>query len=414
MGFACSEVLGKFTSYLVGRALPAICLALLAFTTTASAQTYTVLHTFSGGGDGGCPITGLTSGPGGSFYGTTYRCGNGLGTVFRLKQMGAGWILNTLYRFQGGNDGNGPYGRVAVATDGTLYGTTYAGGTGYDICNNGCGTIFRLTPQSRAPLTALSLWNETVLYQFTGAADGGEPQGDLTFDSSGNVYGTAYYGGTVYELIGNGGQWTPSVLYTLGNYNALGGVIFDTAGNLYGVSAFGGLYGQGTVYELSPSASGYTAQTLYSFTGQNDGLTPEGGLIFDSLGNLYGATAYAGNGYNGAVFEVSPAAGGWTFNTLYDLPSGPGVPAGPLDKLTFDANGNLYGTTYDGGANGVGSVFELVPSNGGWTYVSLHDFTGLSDGGFPASTLVLDGNGNLYGTASTGGNGYGVVFEITP
>lgn len=419
MSPACCEVSANFAFHAVKSIKPAIFLtAILLFavaaTGSARAQTYSLLHTFTGGGDGACPITGLTAGPGGSFYGTTSGCGTGSGNVFKLKQMGAGWILNTLYRFQGGSDGSDPAGRVAIGADGTLYGTTFAGGSGYGVCHGGCGTIYHLVPQVRAPLTALSLWNETVLYRFSGSGDGGGPKDDLTLDQAGNLYGTGYYPGVVYELMPNGGNWTEAVLYSPGNYNAWGGVIFDSAGNLYGVSAFGGDFGLGAVYQLSPSPTGWIEQTLYSFTGQGDGETPEGGLIMDSLGNIYGTTAYSDSGHNGTVFEISPANGSWTFTTLYDLPAGSGVPTGPVDKLTLDPNGNLYGTTYYGGSAGVGTVFELTPSSGGWTYTLLHDFTGLADGGFPASNLLLDASGNLYGTGYGGGSGYGVVFEITP
>lgn len=212
---------------------------IFALAATAGAQTFTVVHTFSGGGDGGIPLSGLTSGPGQSFYGTTSCCGNGFGTIFKLKPAGTGWILNSLYRFQGNSDGSGPFGRVFIAADGTLYGTTFAGGAGYGICNNGCGTVFRLRPPVSAPVTALYSWSETVLYSFTGAVDGGGPQGDLAGDAAGNLYGTAYYPGAVYELSQQNGAWSQSVLYSPGNYNALGGVIFDSSGNLYGVSPLG-------------------------------------------------------------------------------------------------------------------------------------------------------------------------------
>ena len=413
MSFASGEVVGKFASYVVNRVVLTICFLLLVVITStgaAAAQMYTVLHTFSGGGDGASPSTGLTPGPAGSYYGTTYGAAGQLGSIFKLKPAGGSWILNTLYRFQGGSDGSGPLGRVSVASDGTLYGTTFEGGTGYGICNGGCGTIFHLTPGARVPLTALSTWNETVLYRFTGMSDGGGPRGDLVQDSMANLYGTGYYPGVVYELM----DQQQAVLYSPGNYNASGGMIFDSAGNLYGISVFGGQYGLGCVYELSPSPSGWTAQMLYSFTGQSDGSTPEGGLIMDSSGNLYGTTAYA-PGYNGTVFELSPVAGGgWNFQTLYSLPLGSGVPGGPLDALAMDGGGNLYGTTYYGGSYGVGTVFELVPFNGSWTYVLLHEFTGGSDGSFPVSNLVFDNEGNVYGTASLGGNGYGVVYTIAP
>jgi len=141
---------------------------------------------------------------------------------------------------------------------------------------------------------------------------------------------------------------------------------------------------------------------------------PEGGLIIDSSGNLYGTTTNGGSGGGGTVFELSPAMGGWTYNVVYSFTGCTGC--GPLGKLVMDAAGNLYGTTNADGANGKGSVFELTPEGGGtWTYTSLHDFTGGGDGAYPWSNLVLDASGNLYGTASAGGTkGAGVVFEITP
>ena len=146
------------------------------------------------------------------------------------------------------------------------------------------------------------------------------------------------------------------------------------------------------------------------------GNDPWAGLIIDPSGNLYGTTTGGGSGSGGTVFELTPANVGWTFKTLYSF-SGNG--GGPSDKLVMDAAGNLYGTTYIDGAYGYGTVFKLTPSNGGWTYTSLHDFTGGSDGANPISSLVFDANGNLYGTASQGGTGNcpggcGVVFEITP
>ncbi len=416
MRVAARGAFAHLTFSLGSRILRAFCLTaplatIVAVAATAGAQTFAVIHAFTGAGDGGVPMSGLTPGPGRSFYGTTSCCGSGFGTVFKLKAAGSGWVLNSLYRFRGNSDGSSPFGRVAVAPDGTLYGTTFAGGAGYNVCNAGCGTVFRLTPPPNAPVTALYSWYETVLYRFTGATDGGEPQGDLALDPAGNLYGTAYSPGAVYELSQGSGGWSESVLYSPGNYNALGGVSFDGSGNLYGVSPLGGNYGLGAVYELSPSGSGWTEQTIYSFTGQGDGTTPEAGLAIDSSGNLWGTTFYS-NGYNGTVFDI--LAGGGTTQILYDLPLITGAPGGPIDKLAMDAAGNLYGTTYYGGAYGVGSVFELAPVANGWIYVPLHDFTGLSDGEFPVSGLVMDNNGKLYGTASQGGNGYGVIFEITP
>ena len=389
---------------------------------SAQAQTYTVIHTFTGGGDGAYPVVGLTMDAAGNLYGTAGEGGStGNGTVFKLKHSGSGWVLIPLYSFQGGNDGSYPFGRVAIGKNGTLYGTTA------DAGGRGSGTVFHLTPSPTAPKTALVPWNETVLYRFTGGSDGAFAQDDLTFDQAGSIYGTAASGGykgcgVVYKLTSSGGGWTQTVLYSPICYESTGGlpyggVIFDSSGNLDGVLRLGGT-GEGAVYQLSPSGSGWTEQTLYTFTDGNDGDRPAGGLILDSSGNLYGTTLFGGSGGGGTVFELAPFNGGWTFNVLYGL-SGQGW--GSWAKLLMDAAGNLYGTTFGDGAYGKGSVFKLTLSGGVWTYTSLHDFTDGSDGGHPYSSLVFDANGNLYGTASSGGqaapmcgDGCGVVFEITP
>jgi uncharacterized repeat protein (TIGR03803 family) len=252
--------------------------------------------------------------------------------------------------------------------------------------------------------------------------DGAGPEGDLIFDESGNIYGTAINGGNlnsgvVYELTRAGGGWTGTVLYAPGsNANPYGGVVFDNVGNLYGATYQGGFGGAGTVYQLSPSGSGWTGRTLVQFYGA-DGATPIGGLIIDPSGNLYGTTSSGGDRY-GTVFELTPADGGWTFNTLYRFLLG-AANGGPQAKLVMDAAGNLYGTTYADGAYGYGSVFKLTPGSAGWTQTVLHDFTGAADGAFPVSNLVFDASGNLYGTTWFGGSptcsqGCGVVFEIVP
>jgi len=387
-------------------------------TQAAQAQTFTVLHTFTGQGDGSTPLTGLTIDAAGNLYGTTvFRGAGGFGTVFKLRYSGFGWTLTPLYSFTGGADGGYPYGRVALASNGGLYGTTSIGGQG---CSNGCGTFFHLRPPPTAPKAALAPWDETVLYLFTGGSGGAYPEGDLTFDQSGNVYGTAGGGGfndngVIYELTPSGGGWTQTVLYTPQGDGAgadpVGGVVFDASGNLYGVFRLGGPNEVGAVYQLSPSGMGWTRQFLHSFSGGNDGEQPNGGLIIGPSGNLYGTTYLGGSGDAGTVFELTPANGGWSFNTLYGLPGG--QESGPEDKLVMDAAGNLYGTTFGGGTCKKGSVFKLTPSNGEWIYSDVHDFCN-GDGANPQSSVVFDTNGNLYGTASEGGNGYGVVWEITP
>jgi uncharacterized repeat protein (TIGR03803 family) len=211
----------------------------------------------------------------------------------------------------------------------------------------------------------------------------------------------------VFKLTHSGGSWTESVLYrfTGGNDggNPYSGVIFDNAGDLYGTCYLGGGAGSlGTVYELTPS--GWTERTLTDFSGGSG--SPIGGLTFDAQSNLYG-TGFVG----GTVFELMPSGGNWIFSLIYSFDGFDG----PFGSPTVDATGSLYGANATGGAYDLGFVFKLTPSNGGWTFTDLYDFTGGNDGGFPVSNVILDGHGNLYGTTFLGGTGGGgVVWEITP
>ncbi len=382
---------------------------------------------------------------GGNLYGTTYAYGAGYGTVYQLKHKGSGWTFNPLYSFAGGSDGANPLARVIFGPNGTLYGTTKFGGGGCE--NYGCGTVFNLRPSPSACKSALCSWIKTVLYDFKGprvssvAAQGGAGEaypvygdgayplyGDLIFDQKGNVYGTTITGGqgscdiyfsrcgTVFELSPSGGGWNESVLYVFsGNdggfpYN---GLTFDNAGNLYGTTYVGGLSNAGTFFELAYSI-GWTETFLSSFRNGNDGSGPTTGLIFDQSGNLYGATESGGKNSGGTVFEFSPSPDGtWTYSLLYSFTGG--ASCGSWGNLVMDGAGNLYGTTLCDGTNKAGNVFKLTPSGGSWTYTSLHDFTGGSDGKNPYSNVVIDANGNLYGTTYAGGSqGVGVVWEITP
>jgi uncharacterized repeat protein (TIGR03803 family) len=397
--------------------------ALLLVTLTAQpaeAQTFTVIYNFTGGLDGAFPEAGLTLDKTGSLYGTAAGGGGsaGNGTVFRLTQKGSGWILNPLYNFQGGSDGYFPIGRVIFGPDGSLYGPTWLGGV--EGCDNGqgCGTVFNLKPQPTACKTAICPWTETVLYRFTQRSDGGNPMGEVVFDKAGNLYGTAYNGGggngVVYELTASYPSWTETAIYSFAGGSDGEGpqapVIFDTAGNLYGTTIFGGVGNNGTVFQLTPSASGWTEKVLYRFQNGSDGHRPLGRLVFDHPGNLYGTTEDGGAGNGGTVFELTPSDGSWTYNLVYSFAG-----SGGSDDLVMDAAGNLYGTTYSDGAYGWGSAFKLTASNGGWSYTSLHDFTGGSDGGNPIGGLAFDANGNLYGTTFLGGvYNDGVVFKITP
>jgi uncharacterized repeat protein (TIGR03803 family) len=400
-----------------------ILLVLLFLTVTAQparAQSYKVIHTFTGGLDGASPSAGLTMDAFGNLYGTTgygARCG----TVFKLTHTNFDWVFTPLYIFQGGTDGCDPWARVIFGPDGNLYGTTRGGGSG----GAGCGTVFELSPPAQPPSNVMSGWIETLLYRFRGAPDGCDPDfSPVSFDSGGNIYlttvegGDQLNGGAVVKLVPYHGGWTESVIYSFPyDGSPESGVILDKLGNLYGTLQHNS--GAGAVFQLVPSESGWIENVLYSFHAGGDGANPEGGLLFDQSGNLYGTTDSFGVGGGGTVFELTPSNGEWVFSLLYSLVGSPYV--GPYDSLIMDSFGNLYGTTYGGGAYGYGSVFELTPTQTGWTYRSLHDFTLGNGGSNPMGSVMLAPNGKFYGTTWLGGNlscgggaGCGVVFEITP
>ncbi len=413
-------------------ALGLICALTLNAIQPVQAQVFSVLHNFTGGADGNSPLAGLTMDAGGNLYGTTSIGGRGVGTVFKLSYKGSGWIFTPLYAFEGVSDGANPSTGVVIATNGSLYGATeYGGIQSCDRIYGGCGTIYSLTPAAHFSPNLFAPWTETVLYRFVGGSSGKFPSG-IVLDQSGDIFGTAAQGGaagcppigscgTVFELTHSvGGVWTESTIYAFTGGNDGGtpaGIIFDGDGNLYGTDGSGGYtggncrtYGCGAAYELMRSGSDWLEKTLYAFHGTGDGELPEGGLIFDSSGNLYGTTVEAGLG-GGTVFELTPSNGNWVFSVLYAFTDR----GEPTSSLVMDASGSLYGTTFVGGPYQKGTVFKLTPSNGSWTYASLHDFTGGSDGAGPVSNVVFDASGNLYGTASSGGAyGDGVVWEITP
>ncbi|MGA2369028.1 MAG: choice-of-anchor tandem repeat GloVer-containing protein [Candidatus Korobacteraceae bacterium] len=378
----------------------------------AQAQTITVLHSFTGGADGSAPYAGVTLDRAGNLYGTTTAGANGnVGTVYKLSHVGSGWTLNTLYTFDHPDDPAFASGGVVFGPDGALYGASYYGG----IENQ--GTVFSLRPPVTVCKSVSCPWTLTTIYSFTGGSDGKNPYlGNLTFDSAGNIYGTtgsggAHNSGTVFQLTHSGSNWTESVLYSFTGGDDGGvpdnGVAFDSAGNLYGTAAYGGSFGSGTVYELSPSGSGWTESTLYSFTGGADGANPIGSVAVDSHTNLYGTTNTGGPGNAGTVWELTPSNGGWSFTRLHSF-SGY---QGPFDTPTLDAAGNVYGTSSFTG-DGDGEVFKLTPTGSGWSYAS-YDFT--NNGSIPIGGVTLDANGNLYGTTADGrSRGDGVVWEITP
>lgn len=416
------QVLGKS-----GRALRTcaglLTIVLLFAAQPLCAQTYTILHNFTGGSDGGSPYAGLTMDRAGNLYGTTSYGGFGYGTAFELSRRDAGWLFHPIYRFGGGSDGEGPLSRVIIGPNGTLYGTTYAGGNVSCDGGQGCGTVFNLRPRPTACPAAFCSWRKAVLYRFNGGSDGANPLlGDLVIDSGGNIYGTTENGGgiacsgngcgTVFELSPVTGGWQEGVLYSFsGNdgMNPYAGVVRDQAGDLFGATKLGGSAGNGVVFKLARDGTGWTESILYGFTSPNDGYWPVGGLIFDASGSLYGTTISGGANGGGIAFAINSSGVESAIFNFAGESSG-----GAYGSLTPDAAGNLYGITYDDGAFGNGAVFKLSPSPNGWIYTDLHDFNG-TDGRCPYGNVVIDASGNLYGTTEGGGTyDYGVVWKLTP
>ena len=386
----------------------------------AQAQTFSVIHYFTGGLDGDTPYAGVTVGPSGVLYGTAAKGGaNAVGTVFKLSQVDSVWVSSPLYEFTGGN-GALPLGGVVIGPNGALYGTTFGVGV------NTYGALYELTPQPTFCRAILCYWNEHVLHTFTGVPDGSGPQVEkLVFDSSGNIYGTTGGGGlhnsgTAFELTPSGGGYTESILHSFGNgpdgRNPTAGIVLDSAGNVYGTTPLGGTgtfqdcHGScGTVYQLMPSSGGWVENVLVDFDVTN-GQHPYGNLIIDGSGNLYGTTASGGQNGGGVVYKLAPSGGSFTYSMLYSFSS-----CGSMGGLAMDAAGNLFGVCYGGGAQQDGWIFELTNCSQGCNLVDLHDFSG-SDGMNPDGGPVLDASGNLYGTTGAGGTGCnqgcGVVWEI--
>ncbi|HZW92989.1 MAG TPA: choice-of-anchor tandem repeat GloVer-containing protein [Candidatus Eremiobacteraceae bacterium] len=428
----------------------AILVIVTGLTPSVQAQTYATIHSFAGfdQGDGAEPQASMILDGSGNLYGTTFyggafACGNGCGTVFELTPVSGGWQETVLHEFTGKN-GSLPW--ASLVSDGTnLYGTTWQGGTLSDCGGNGCGVVFKLSPSSTG-------WHETVLHIFSGGKDGANPRAGLILDASGNLYGTTSQGGIAADCGGNGcgvvfelspfsgGGWAEKELhsFTGGSDGAQpwAGLIFDTDGNLYGTTSAGGSSGTGVVFELKPaSGGGWKEAVLHTFSSVAKGLTPAAGVIFDPHGNLYGTTSGGGITTGdcsptgcGVVFKLSPdvSTGGWA-ETVIHVFQGTRDGAFPDAGVILDSAGNLYGTTQQGGlltggcdANRCGVVFEFSPTATGWKETVLHDFIGTSaDGALPEAGLVLDSTtGNLYGTTTedgtSGGNGSGTAFEITP
>jgi uncharacterized repeat protein (TIGR03803 family) len=397
-----------------GAIFAAISMMLAAFTVPAQAQTYTVLYSLTGGADGGLPTAAVVRDAAGNLYGTTEKGGDmscpfGCGVVFKLDAIGDETVL---YSFTGGPDGSFPRPGVVRDAAGNLYGSTYFGGA------YGCGVVFKLDASGR----------ETVLYAFTGGADGSTP--GQVWAAGAKLYGAAAGGGDVLCLAPSGcgtlfkvdKTRRETLLYTFeGGTDGASpiAVTGDAAGNLYGTTESGGVtscnggggYGCGTVFKLDASG---TETILHAFAGGADGAFPNSsGVIRDAAGNLYGTTYFGGASNSGTVFKVDPAS---NEAVLYSFTGG--TDGGlPVSGVIRDGAGNLYGTTSSGGETscnsgygfGCGTVFRLDTT--GHERV-LHSFTG-TDGVYPWGTVILDAKGNLYGTTPNGGAyNYGVVFKI--
>jgi uncharacterized repeat protein (TIGR03803 family) len=375
-------------------------------------QSYRVIYNFTGGADGASPVAGLVIDAAGNLYGTTSGGGGpaGAGTVFKLTPRSSGWTFSRVYSFSGAN-GSSPDSTLVRGADGTLFGTTLYGGVGN-------GVLFGLSPAGEVLPSVFSNWMENLLYSFTGGSDGASPGGSLVLDSSGNIYGNAAmaganHGGTLYEFTNGGIQVLHAFPAFYNDGSTPIGVVTGSDG-LYGITGSGGTQRAGTLYT---TAGGY--QVLHSFMGMD----PEGSptsLAADQAGNLYGATSYSyvectklgppTTFYGTSIFQSSPP--GWDPLILNNSES---IPYTPLTSwVSTDASGNVYGTTDNYGAQGLGEVFNLTCC---WTYTDLHDFAGSpNDGAQPtASPPVVDSQGNIYGTTQYGGlYGNGVVWEISP
>jgi uncharacterized repeat protein (TIGR03803 family) len=369
-----------------------VVLALLAGIQVAVAQpTFIPLYSFAGSPDGDNPIAGLVQANDGNLYGTTYEGGtNGDGMIFRITTSGT---ETPLYSFTDGYDGAHPYAGLMQASDGNLYGTTEDGGT------NGDGTVFRMTTNGVL----------TPLYSFTGGHDGASPRGGLVQASDGYLYGTTANGGTnfdgtVFRMTTNG-VLTPLYSFTGGHDGTFPEAALVQAGddNLYGTTYAGGTNGDGVVFRITTNG----AETpLYSFTNGNDGAHPAAGLMQANDGNLYGTTADGGTNGDGAIFRITTDG---VLTPLYSFTDGHDG-ADPEAALAQASDGNLYGTCYEGGTNGYGTIFQIT-TNGALT--PLYSFADGHDGADPFAGLVQASDGNLYGTAPGGGtNSDGTVFGL--
>jgi uncharacterized repeat protein (TIGR03803 family) len=379
-------------------------LVVLTLAALASAQTFTTLYSFRNGSDGGLPYAGLAKDPAGNLYGTTYYGGvSGGGVVFKVDTAGTESVVYSFCR-QECADGSGPVAPVARDTAGNIYGTTYFGG-GSVGCggNNYCGSVFKIDTAG----------NETVLHAFD-YSDGCFPSQGLVVGKSGTLFGTtsgyacSTYG-NIFKL-DSAGNFT--ILHSFagppsdGAYPNYGNLAMDKSGNLYGLTTEGGDHNWGALYELSKSGA-FTL--LHSFMpSTSDGCSPEGSVVRDNDGNLYGTTNGCGSIGNGTIWKVSKKG---KETILHNFAGGSSDGCYPYGGVARDARGNLYGVTYGCGANGDGALYKLSV-NGRLTLMHSFDY---SDRILPIGQVLRNGKGRLYGTTYTGGTyGYGTVWSYVP
>lgn len=400
---------------------------------TSLAGTETILYAFQGSAinDGNTPYAGVVMDASGNLYGTTIYGGTeGMGVVYELIRSGKTWQEVVLHSFSGGSDGAYPYGGVVVDAAGNLYGGTRFGGN-TQCSGGGCGVVYELSPGANGA------WTESILFAFSGSNEGG-PLASPTLMGKRHLFGTtvgddACDEGIVFELRHAKTGWKERDLHDFcgndGQAPAYGALVFDSGGNLYGTTGFGGQDGVGTVFELTPQANHkWTYTDIHDFTNAEGGVA-DGGVTIDISANLYGAEADGGTEGNGSLYELSPQGGGqWVENKLHVFTGGAdGVL--PFQNPIFDANGNLFGTTYGGGMTPgcqfCGVIYELTPQGGGqWGEKVVYDFasqSGGADGYQPVAGLIHDTKGHFYGTTTKGGQirgtnpcNCGVVFEFTP
>jgi uncharacterized repeat protein (TIGR03803 family) len=398
-------------------------LVLMTLCSTLAFASEQIIFAFPADGLGGSvPTGGLISDAAGNLYGTTASGGAfGYGSVFKLSFENGTWTEDLLYSFKGWpHDGSGPESALLLEA-GSLYGTTAAGGP------SGFGTVFRLAPDRSGG------WTETILHAFNGK-DGSLPVlAPLVSDAHGNLYGVTqgycYRGtcgnGTVFELSPQqNASWSFKVLHSFG-YSGQpdAGVIFDKAGNLYGTTTYGGPLncfgsGCGTVFKLTHVANKWKFATIHTFNYSN-GAYPQGNLIMDSAGNLYGATLGGDNTYNGGVaFKLSPTKTGWSETVLHAF-GAPGDGSEP-SSLVLGASGQLFGSvplsTNASYATQNGYVFELsLQANGTWRESVVYAFPNTNAAPFPNSNLIWNTSRTaLMGTTGPSSDPAGTVYEVTP